>query len=69
MVKNLVIMRLKAAAELSVLNVNAEELNKSLDVVFKSEGFKSHFCFEADVHLQEILNLNQHQMVLNLRWW
>ena len=47
MVKNLVIMRLKAAAELSVLNVNAEELNKSLDVVFKSEGFKSHFCFEA----------------------
>ena len=37
----------KAAAELSVLNVNAEELNKSLDVVFKSEGFKSHFCFEA----------------------
>ena len=37
----------KTTAELSVLNVNAEELNKSLDVVFKSEGFKSHFCFEA----------------------
>tara|TARA_B100001093_G_scaffold444716_1_gene447925 strand:+ start:3471 stop:4973 length:1503 start_codon:yes stop_codon:yes gene_type:complete len=37
----------KAAAELSVLNANTEELNKSLNDVFQSLDFKSHFCFEA----------------------
>ena len=37
----------KSAAELSVLNVNTEELNKALGSVFKSIEFKSHFCFEA----------------------
>ena len=37
----------KSAAELSTLNVNTEELNKSLNEVFQSLDFKSHFCFEA----------------------
>ena len=37
----------KSAAELSTLNVNTEELNKSLNDVFQSLDFKSHFCFEA----------------------
>lgn len=37
----------KSAAELSTLNVNTQELNKSLNDVFQSLDFKSHFCFEA----------------------
>jgi|TARA_R110002167_G_scaffold366170_1_gene593481 hypothetical protein len=37
----------KSAAELSVLNTNTDELNASLNNIFQSLDFKSHFCFEA----------------------
>ena len=37
----------KSAAELSVLNTNTNELNSSLNTIFQSLDFKSHFCFEA----------------------
>jgi len=37
----------KSAAELSVLNINAKELNDSLNSVFQDMRFKSHFCWEA----------------------
>ena len=37
----------KSAVELSIANLNADDLTKGMAELFKDIGFKSHFCWEA----------------------
>jgi len=44
---NLTPKELDRIAELDKAHINAKDINKSLDDIFKDDLFKAHFCFEA----------------------